>query len=80
MRRRQAEEFKEIVADMQKSEEHRRLIEKRRAEAKRERELGLLRLRHRHEAAELKRSISDKFSDGKPNVMFKGMLADTFPN
>ena len=47
---------------------HRRFITKRRSEAKREKELELLRLRDRHEAAELKRSILDKFSEGKSNI------------
>ena len=58
-RRRQAEEL----------EKHCCLIEKRRSEAKRERELELLRLKHRHEAAKLKRSILDQLSEGTSNVI-----------
>jgi len=75
-RRRQAEEFEEKrrrhAEDLEK---HRRLIEKRRSEAKRERELEFLRLRHRHEAAELKRSILDQLSEGKSNIT----INHTFP-
>jgi len=44
------------------------IIEKRRSEAKRERELELLRWRHRHKAAEHKRSILDQLSEGKLNI------------
>jgi len=58
-RRRQAEEL----------EKHCCLIEKRRSEAKRERELELLRLKHRQEAAKLKRSILDQLSEGSSNVI-----------
>ena len=75
-RRRQAEEFEEKRRrHAEVHEKHRRLIEKRRSEAKRERELEFLRLRHRHEAAELKRSILDQLSEGKSNIT----INHTFP-
>jgi len=68
-RRRQAEEFEEKRRrHAEELEKHRHLIEKRRSEAKRERELELLRLRHWHEAAELKRNILDQLSEGKSNI------------
>jgi len=75
-RRRQAEEFEEKRRrHAEELEKHRRLIEKRRSEAKREREPELLRLRHRHEAAELKRSILDQLSECKSNIT----INHTFP-
>jgi len=68
-RRRQAELFEERRSRRaEESGKHRCFIEKRRSEAKREKELELLRLRDRHEAAELKRSILNKFSEGKSNI------------
>jgi len=75
-RRRQAEEFEEKRRrHAEELEKHRRLIKKRRSEAKRERELELLRFRHRHEAAELKRSILDQLSECKSNIT----INHTFP-
>ena len=75
-RRRQAEEFEEKRhRHAEELEKHRRLIEKRRSEAKRERELELLRLRHRREVAELKRSILDQLSESKSNIT----INHTFP-
>jgi len=61
MFRKESEERKERRRlQAEESEEHCRLIEKHRSEAKREKELELLRLRHRYEATELKRSILDQ--------------------
>jgi len=73
---RQAEKFEEKRRrHTEELEKHLHLIEKRRCEAKRERELELLRLRHWHEAAELKRSILDQLSEGKSNIS----INHTFP-
>ena len=67
--RRQAEEFEEKRRKhAEELEKHRLLIEKRRSEAMRERELEILPLRHRHEVAELKRSILDNLPEGKSNI------------